>query len=183
MMAVTIKQVEELPESYPDLGSPSPLSEAAQAFDSAFIWQRLEAYVAHRWTPRDVTWIVEGMGEWTPPLSPAAIEMVHVWRDGWEIAEVPNSPMGGLYLTGHGQYRIVAEVGGGSPAPALPEAVREAFRRVAEYMAAKPGKPGASREALTVGSISLVHSRDPAFMAKALQNSGAADLLRSFRRC
>ena len=46
----------------------SALSTAAAALDADMIWQRIEAYIAHRWTERDVTWIVEGPGEWHPPL-------------------------------------------------------------------------------------------------------------------
>jgi hypothetical protein len=62
--------------------------------------------------------------------------------------------------------------------------VNEAFRRLAEYVAGKPGRyAGASFESVNIGeAISESVRRDPAWMAMALQNSGAGDLLRSFRR-
>jgi hypothetical protein len=57
-MAVTIKQTEAIPASYPGDGDPA-------------IWQRLESYIAHRFTSRAVVWIVEGCGEWTAAGGPA----------------------------------------------------------------------------------------------------------------
>ena len=53
-----------------------------------------------------------------------------------------------------GPYRFIGTVGNGD----VPAAVIEAFRRLAEYMAAKPGKPGATSEPITAGSISLSHA-------------------------
>jgi hypothetical protein len=63
MMATTIRQTEGVPGDYPV--APSGLSTAAAALDAQMIWQRIEAYVAHRWHEREVdlgcrgTW---GMG-------------------------------------------------------------------------------------------------------------------------
>ena len=180
-MAATIKQTEAAPESYPDLGSPSPLSATAAALDAAMIWQRIESYVAWRWTPRDVTWIVEGCGEWAPPLAPATIGTVEVWsRAGeWESADLPASPLGGYFLTASGPYRFTATIGDDNEPRA---AVLEAFRRVAEYFAARPGKPGATSENIQAGSVSISHSRSATWLAKAIDNSGAGDLLRQYRR-
>lgn len=183
-MAVTIKQIEAAPEAYPDLGSPSPLSAAAAALDPAMVWQRVESYVAYRWTEREVVWTVEGPGEWHPSLAPAAIDTVEAWIDGaWaETFDLAASPYGGFYLPGCGPYRFTGSVGGGSPAPELPAAVVAAFVRLATYMAASPGTPGARRERREIGPLSKEVSRDPAWMAKAMQNSGAGDLLRPYRR-
>ena len=64
-MATTIKQTEAVPEAYPDV--PDDSSTAAAALDADMMWQRIEAYIAHRWTERDVTWVVEGPGDWHPP--------------------------------------------------------------------------------------------------------------------
>jgi hypothetical protein len=182
-MAVTIKQSESTPEHYPDLGSPSPLSAASAAINLDSVWQRIESHVAHRWTARDVTWIVDGPGEWHPPLAPATVATVETWsRAGeWEIAALEPSPLGGYWLPASGPYRFTATVGGGSPAPELPAVVLEAFRRLAEYFATKPGKPGATSERIGAGSINIRHSRSASWMAEAMQNSGAADLLRGYR--
>ena len=46
-------------------------------------------------------------------------------------------------------------------------------------MAAEPGRAGASAERVTAGTLSFAYTLSPAWMAPALQNSGAADLLRT----
>ena len=177
-MATTIKQTESAPASYP--AAPSGLSTAAAALSAAMIWQRIESYIVWRWTARDVTWVVEGPGEWHPPLTPATMSTVEVWSraDAWETATLDASPLGGYYLPCTGPYRFVASVGTGT----VPDGVNEAFRRLAEYMSAKVGKPGARSESVAAGSITIAHSRSESWMAAALQNSGAADLLRGYRR-
>jgi hypothetical protein len=178
-MATTIKQTEATPETYPDLGSPSPLSAAAAALSADMVWQRIEAYIAWRWTERSVVWVVEGPGEWHPPLAPATISTIEVWsRAGeWETATLDASPLGGYYLPHTGPFRFTATVGSGD----VPANVIEAFRRLAEYMASKPGKAGARQESIAAGSINISSTRDPAWLAKAMQNSGAGDLLRGLR--
>jgi hypothetical protein len=185
-MAVTIKQTESLPDAYPaSPESPASLSAAAEALADV-AWQRIEAYITHRWTERAVEWIVEGPGEWTPPLKPAAIAITQVWSsraNEWESVTLSASPLGGYYLSVTGPYRFGGIVGGGSPAPEVPAAVLEAHRRLCEYMAARPGnKPGASSESVTAGSVAVSHSRSPSWLAKAIENSGAGDLLRNYRR-
>jgi hypothetical protein len=176
-MADTIRQDEEMPEDYPDV--PSGLSAAAQALDLDLVWQRIENYIACRWTARDVTWIVEGPGAWLPPLKPATIATVEIWQsDAWQTVTLTPSALGGYDLPGHGPYRFTGSVGGGD----VPAGVTEAFRRLAEYMAGKPGKAGARSERIGAGSISLSHTRSPSWMAEAIQNSGAGDLLRPYRR-
>ena len=65
----------------------------------------------------------------------------------------------------------------------VPAAVDEAFRRLAEYMAAaKRGSPGTTRERVTAGSVTVDKSRSASWAAAAMANSGAGDLLRNFRR-
>jgi hypothetical protein len=179
MMPTTLKQLEAAPVDYPDV--PSGLSTEAKALNSDMIWQRLESYVAYRWTPRDVVWIVEGCGEWKPPLWPATVDTVEVWSRGafeWEETTLDPSPLGGYYLPATGPYRFTASVGATSDAPAN---VNEAFRRLAEYFAAETGTAGARSESIHAGTIRHDVSRDPAWMASAMQNSGAADLLRNYR--
>lgn len=169
-MATTIKQTEAIPEAFPVL-DPVVADE---------VWQRLEAYIAHRWTPRAVTWIVEGPGEWTPPLAPATITDSEIWNDtAYEAVTLDAAPLGGLRLPGCGPYRFTATVGTDDPVPAI---VAEAAQRLAGYMAAKPGTPGATTDRTRAGSIEVEKSRSASWMAAAMQNSGAADLLRYYRR-
>jgi hypothetical protein len=170
-MAVTIKQTEGAPSSYPVLSPPIELNDIA--------WQRVEEWIAHRFTARGVTWIVEGPGEWTPPLTPATITTIEIWTGGaWEVITPDASPLGGYWLPGCGPYRFTGTVGGGL----IPANVWEAVKRLAAYLNAQPGKPGARSESVTAGSVSVSSSRSASWMAQAMQNSGAADLLRSYRR-
>ena len=177
-MAATIQINEAASLTYP--ATPSPLSAAAAALGPATIWQRIESYIVWRWTSRAVNWVVEGPGEWHPTLAPATISIVEVWSaaDVWETATLNASPLGGYWLPCTGPYRFIGTVGAGD----CPEAVKLAFIRLAEYMANKPGKPGATSESITAGSISIAHSRSASWIASAMANSGAGDLLRSYRR-
>ncbi|WP_431014503.1 hypothetical protein [Bradyrhizobium pachyrhizi] len=178
-MAVTIRQAESAPASYPP--APSGLSTAAAALDPAMVWQRVESYIAHRYSERDVEWVVEGPGEWVPPLAPAAITTVEIWSCGantWEECEPNASPLGGYWLPATGPYRFSGQVGAGD----VPASVDAAWSRLAEYLAAKPGTAGATLELTRAGSVESRKQRDASWMASAMQNSGAADLLRSFRR-
>lgn len=182
-MAMTLEQTESEPVAFPAV--PDGLTEDAAALDSAAIWQRIEAYVAHRWSERDVTWVAEGPGEWVPPLTPAIITNTQVWSSAgeFELVELAASPLGGFHLPATGPYKFAGTVGGGSPSPQVPAAVGEAFRRLAEYMAQRPGLAGATFEQESIGdALSNSHRRSAAWLAMALQNSGAADLLRPFRR-
>ncbi|MEO3415728.1 hypothetical protein AAFO92_13815 [Roseovarius sp. CAU 1744] len=182
-MSVTIKQTEEVPAAYPD--APSGLSANAAALDEAMVWERIEAHTAYRYSPREVVWIVEGEGFWSPPLAPATINTTELW-DGetWGAVTLSTSPLDGLCLATDGPYRISASVGGGN----VPAAVSEAFRRLAEYSADAnksnmlTGRPGASVHTGDIKGISETIERNPAWVARALQWSGAADLLRSYRR-
>ena len=176
-MATTIKQTEAVPAAYP--ATPSGLSSAAAALDPDAIWQRIEAYTAHRFSERDVEWIVVECGDWQPPLTPATIDTVERWNGSdWETATAQPSPAGGFVLPG-GSWRFTATVGGGP----VPEIVNEAFRRLAEYMAAsKKGAPGTTRERISAGSITVDKSRSASWAAEAMANSGAGDLLRNYRR-
>jgi hypothetical protein len=183
-MTTTIKATEDIAdEIIPDaLYTVMNLSPAAAALSKAAIWQRIESYIAYRWTERDVTWIVEGPGEWHPPLTPATIATVEIWDgEAWEVLEPTPSPLG-YWLPGCGPYRFTATVGGGSPDPEVPAVVLEGFRRLAEHMAAKMGEAGARSYSVTIESLSESFSRDEAWIARAMQNSGAADLLRPYRR-
>jgi len=175
-MATTLKQTEGAPASYPAL--PFDLSEEAAWLGSTLIWQRIEAYIARRYTARAVVWIVEGPGEWSPPLAPATVSATELWSaDAWEAVTLAPSPLGGYVLPGCGPYRFTADVGGGSP----PGAVTEAVRRLAEYFAAVAtfAQPGVREDSVEgIGSTTF----DAGAVAKAMERSGAGDLLRPYRR-
>jgi hypothetical protein len=183
MMPETIIESEADPAAYP--ATPEGLSEAASALDAAMLWQRIEAYIAHRFSERVVTWTVEGEGQWSFPLAPASLTSVEKWAgEAWEPAIVPLGPYG-LCLPDDGPYRIFADVGSG-PAPAC---VQEAFRRLAEYLApdgrngARTAPAGASsHEVRVLDVLEESYDRAPQWLARAMIYSGAADLLRPFRR-
>ena len=175
-MVETVKQVEAVPASYP--ATPDGLSIAATALDHNAVWQRIEAYIAHRWTVREVIWTVEGEGDWTPPLSPATITTAEKWESNtWVTVTLPDGPYG-YCLPSDGPYRITANVGAGS----VPAPVSEAFRRLAEYLAPGERHPGSASFKTGLASIDLEETRAPTWVAKAMQLSGAADLLRPYRR-
>lgn len=180
-MATAIQRIESAPAGdypLPPAGTPASLTLGQKSA----LWQRIENYTAYRFVSRAVVWVVEGPGEWRADLSPATISAVEVWSraDEWETATLTPSPLGGYHLPCTGPYRFTGTAGIDDTVPN--DTVLEAFRRLANYFAANPGKAGARSESVTAGSISIAHSRSESWMAAALQNSGAADLLRGYRR-
>ncbi|WP_292527819.1 hypothetical protein [Methylocystis sp.] len=174
-MAVTLKEIEGTPMDWPE--KPLHLSKAAKAIDRKFVWQRIEAYIAFRFSPRSIVWIAEGPGYWLPPLSPASISVFDIWaNDAWEfITAPPGSPLGGFNLPCAAHYRFSGIVG----AAPVPEIVDEAYARLAEYLANVTPSNGVRREEVTdIGSVEY----DMAAVARAMERSGAADLLRTYRR-
>ncbi|MBI6628272.1 hypothetical protein [Pontibaca salina] len=166
------------------------LSPAAAALEPALIWQKIEAFIRCRWAERSVTWIVNGGAYrsgagayWTPSLYPAGALTVEVWNrdsEDWQSVQVKKTPLGGCLLARNDTYRITATVGSTDAPPA---AVLEAYRRLAEYIAAEQSAPAGARSySIDVGQISESIRLDPTHMAKAIYNSGAADLLRPYRR-
>lgn len=176
-MAVTLKEVEAIPASYPTI---TGLTLPAQVLEHPPIWERIEAYCRTRWTARQVVWTVEGGGAWEAPLQPATLNTVEVWESGaWVECTPAASPWGGYDLPGDGPYRITGDVGGGP----VPWAVREAFRRLAEYLADAPDRSGVSSYSVNMGgAIEESYQRNPAWVARAMDMSGAADLLRPYKR-
>lgn len=175
MTATTLRQDEAAPEAFPD--DPEVSDEAVAFLETA--WQRVESYIAWRFSPRVVTWIAEGPGDWSPPLTPATITTVEEWRGStWEETTLDPSPLGGFVLKGCGPYRFTGDVGDDVDVPPL---INEAVRRLAGYMAAasESSHPGLRSE-----NVPNVWSGDydARAMARALQDSGAADLLRNYRR-
>ena len=175
-MAETIKQTEAIPASYPTV---TPRWVVAQLDsdnepDPDQLWQRIESHIAHRWTARDVVWIVEGEGHWQPPLTPASVATVEVWdNQSWTETTPPASPYGGYEFPGEGPYRITASVGSGTP----PAAVLEAYMRLHEY--SRGIVDSFKNEPAFIGGEDGIPR---AWTAKALHLSGAADLLRPYRR-
>ena len=182
-MTELLKETEALPLAYPS--PPGGLSVRASAIPEGVLWQRIESYVGHRWTARQVVWTIGGPGEWVPRLVPATVTATEVW-DGaaWVAVSLGASPLGGLTLPDCGPYRITADVGAGT----TPEAVLEAFRRLAEYSAevadetSVAGHPANKSGSLSVGEFRESFNRPASWAALAMQNSGAADLLRPWRR-
>lgn len=145
------------------------------------VWQRVEHYISRRFAPRPCVWtLTTSGGEWKPPLGPVATGGItwSVWRHGdWEPATVARGPYG--FCLPCGTVMLECTVG----AAPVPAAVAEAVRRLAAYMGAEDDMPAGARSySANVGQLSESITRDPAHMARALQNSGAADLLRPYRR-
>lgn len=167
-MATTLRQTEPIPASYPML-APTVLNH---------VWERIESYISWRFSSRTVIWIVEGCGEWFPPLSPTTLTTFERW-DGtaWVTWTPVLSPRG--YELGDGTYRFTGTVGANINVPA---AVSTACQRLAAYMAASAGEAGARSVQESDGRLSRTVERSESWTARAMQNSGAADLLRPYRR-
>jgi hypothetical protein len=178
-MTDLLQETEKTPASYPD--SPSGLSTPAAALDAEMIWERIEAYTRTRYTAREVVWTVEGREDenWKPPLTPMASHTAEKWESGgWVSVNLQDGPVG-LCLPSDGIFKVTAQVGAGDPPKAFPEA----FRRLAEYMADDTDRAGVSSYSVNMGgAIQESYQCNAAHAARALQNSGAADMLRPYRR-
>ena len=173
-----IKQFEDIPAAYP--AAPAGLSTAAAALEADMIWARIEDYTAHRFTVREVVWTLLGSGgdEFHPRLTPLVSRTAEYWTgSAWEGLVLLNGPLG-IALPFDGTYKITAQVGAG----VVPAPVAEAFRRLAEYMADDPGRVGTSSYTDKIGPMEETINRAPNWLARAMQYSGAADLLRPYRR-
>lgn len=181
-MATALQKIEAEPQQYPPF--PVGLSQAAQATviggqRVGALWKRIEDHVAHRWSARNVTWIIEGAGEWLPSLTPiVAITAIEQWQtSAWVPVAVSPTPMGGLYFPTDCHYRVSANVGAGP----TPQDADEAFRRLAEYLAGIRGNPSEISSRRSVGDVTNSVRTEPDFMGMAMHKSGAADLLRNYR--
>ena len=209
-MAETIRTIESAPESWPEVTTdqlilppempidgeaPTDTLFARGAGDLSWAWQRIEAYCAHRWTPREVIWLVQGNGDWSPPLTPTTVTKVETWQRGeWQEVAIEPHPFGRITLNGDA-HRITATVGEANPAPA---AVVKAASRLVNYLvqqidAHDPDLWATSMswvrvpemkegEAVPDHKTNESYTRRADYIAKALQYSGAADLLRPYRR-
>ncbi len=176
-MVDLIKEVESVPASYPDVEARWVIEQAPDDEDpgSDQVWQRIEAWTRTRYTPREVLWTIEGLegAAWEPPLSPVVSMSAERWDlDAWVAVTLQAGPVGQI-LPSDGYYRITATVGAGDP----PAAVAEAFKRLHEY-----GR-GISESFKGEAAFSSEDGRiPPNWAARAIQLSGAADLLRPYRR-
>lgn len=180
-MATLVSQDEGQPASWPAVSAfprPAPIGDPDHpeaSVNLALAWQRVEAWIAHRWTPRTVVWTVEGPGHWAPRLSPFTLSTSEIWDgEAWVATTLAPAPAG--FLLDAETYRIGGTVG--ADAGAVPEAVAEAVRRLMEFNLeiAESYK----------GETAIYRGDDwqaPAgWAAKAIHLCGAADLLRPWRR-
>jgi hypothetical protein len=175
----TVKINEGRPAEWPD--PPFPLGTAAAAIEPEVIWRRIESWIAWRWGERPCAFIAEGgCGSWRAPLHPFTVETTEVWNgDGWEAVTLPADPLGGVKLGSAEAYRFTGTLGSDEDPP---EDVLEAYRRLAGYFSETEHHPGASSYTDEIGSLRRIEERAPTWLARALQHSGAADLLRPYRR-
>lgn len=178
-MVSVLSEVEDEPADRPDFAqfvapeigqgrTDEAWATIASELDHDMLWARIEAWIAYRWGERTVTWIVEGPGQFVPRLTPATITATERW-DGsaYVSATLDPSPLGGFELPGEGPYRITATVGDPNSPPA---AVQEAFRRLALYIAE------------TWDSLAPCGDTPSSWPARSMQYSGAADMLRPYRK-
>lgn len=147
-------------------------------------WQRVQGWVAHRWNVRSCVFVVEGPGDWIAPLQPFTATAMEQWIDNaWVSVTLAPNALGGLVLDAVGPYRLTGSLG---TANAPPEVVRQAVWRLGKYLEAADVLPANERATSSykfdVGGLSVERARNPNWIARAMQQSGAADLLRPWRR-
>jgi hypothetical protein len=180
-MTATLRIEEGTPEAWPD--PPDDLSAAAGAIAPAVVWRRIESWIAWRWGERPCTFTVEGCGgSWRAPLAPFTAETIEEWAgDASASVALAPGPLG-VNLGSASHYRFAGMLG---CAETPPEDVAEAFRRLAEYAAGRSADrrwSGASSFSAEIEGLRFSVDRAPSWLARAIHNSGAADLLRPYRR-
>lgn len=184
-MAVTLKEVEGVPASWPDV-TPYPLAKAWQDADysgenpsiaPATIWRIIERWITTRWRSRSVVYTVEGAGHWNARLSPFTVSTTERWTGtGWEAVVLRPSPLDGFDVD-DGIFRIAGTAGDAS---AVPDDVQEAWRRLHSYILV--GSSEHLDMVTSFGATPETDERPRAYAAKAIPLSGAGDLLRPYRR-
>ncbi|WP_420343520.1 hypothetical protein [Paenirhodobacter sp.] len=186
---------EELPpETYPEVPRSALLMNDARGIPD-WIWERIEAYCNWRWTPREAQIESDGGSGWfilpVRPFRVTKIEWFDPHADGgyglWMESLPPSTPQRGWKMySPFSHCRITGIVGENNPAP---PAVIQAAVRLHAYLGHTPESfpMWATGRTHTTGGGSSSTSNEsfqrPAnYIAKAMQNSGAADLLRPYRR-
>ena len=169
-MNLILSQIESQPEAYPAV-------EGVSGDALAMAWQRVEHYTKQRFASRAVVWTVQGDTSrvWYAPLGPI-ISIEGEIIDGG-VPFTP-TPCGIGWWLPNGPVSLMAIVGAGP----VPAAVSTAVRRLANYYDADVPIPGGVRSySLNVGDMSESMTVVAGRFAKAMQESGAADLLRPYR--
>ena len=158
----------------------TPTARPAGYTDEA-LWRRIEQYIVWRWGERSVEWTVHGCGLFVPPLKPVTIATVERFYSTGEWVPANSRPTPfGVRLDSVCFYKITGTAGtNGNP----PEDVLEAYTRMAEYLAGvkESGYIGATTVTDSVPGVSLTVRRPAQAMARALEYSGAADILKAYR--
>ena len=182
-----VKFEEAAPSQYPTLTTYDSEGEESEPItvDRA-LWERLESYIAYRWGERQAVWTVNGCGEWKPHLGPVSNLTVDTWDSDtftWSATTLNPTALGGLYLPDNQTYRITGTLGTTDP---VPPAVVQAYLRLESYVleaTAETIPVGVASHSLRLGDgYSEEINRHPNYIARAMQYSGSADLLRSYRR-
>lgn len=152
------------------------------------LWRRMETYAACRWGERPVEWIVHGCGLFVPPLKPVTITAVSRFNDygapghepgAWLPRTLKRTPFG-VRLDSPGFYKIEGTAGLSAQPPAD---VLQAYTRLSEYLAGvkEDGHVGATTISDSVPGVSAMVRRPIQAMSRALEYSGAADILKAYR--
>lgn len=166
-----IEENEGTPLDYPAM--PDGLSDAAKDIAPAAVWERLESWMSYRYGERTVEWITHGSGIFKPRLKPAELDKIERWTGGdWEEIDPAPSPVG--VRVHDGIHRFTFTVGSDE----IPDTVALAYRRLAEFWA-ETTTADAGLTSVTDGDYSF--TRSATAHARAMQYSGAADLLRAYR--
>ena len=141
-----------------------------------------------RWGERSVEWTVHGAGLFVPPLKPVAITTVSRFNDygapgqepgAWIPRSLRRTPFG-VRIDSPGFYKVQGTAGDAQSAP--PD-VLEAYTRMADYLASlkAEGSIGAASFTDSVPGVTRTVHRSAQAMARALEYSGAADILKAYR--
>lgn len=176
MPAITLEIEESAPAEYPEITG------LASGIEPAVVWARIESWIGWRWGDRDVVFIVEGPGSWNPPLKPFTLTSAECWRgEAW--VEIESTPAAlGFTLVSEGPFRLTGTCGSDETPP---EVVLEAARRLGQFLVTAAARKfdNAFLTAQASEEVDRFEYGSPTAAARALQYSGAADLLRPYRRC
>lgn len=179
MMARTISEEEGAPAEWPELVliNPPYLNDDFERFvNPKIVWRRIEQWITRRWASREVVYVAEGPGIWRPRLIPFTVTTTERWADAeWTACTLDPSPFGGVELPGAGPYRITGTAGDDGK---LPEDIFEAAGRLYIYFR------GIGNSAWNETAVYRTEGwqAPSSWAGKAIHLSGAADMLRPYRR-